>query len=200
MTILSKKNDFTAGDPFANHHFNNIFKELYTPLCRFTMKYVADKATAEDIVQDLFVYLWEHWERLSSISSIKAYLFISAKNKSISYLKRPFTKQNVEALSYDIEHILTGHFPGPDELIANQELQSILENALETLPTKCRAIFTLKRFGELSNKEISNKLNISVKTVEAQMTIAIKRIMVFVKSHWQFVLLLSAEYLRNLIK
>jgi RNA polymerase sigma-70 factor (family 1) len=181
-------------DPFINRNYNDIFHELYTPLCRFVMKFGIDAENAEDIVQDLFVYLWENWTRLSTIFSIKSYMFAAAKNQSISYLLKPFSEKKRNDLSIireSAQHI------GPQEIIDSKELESIIEKALEALPHKCHTIFTLKRFGELSNKEIAEKLHISVKTVEAQMTIALKKMNAFITSRWELIIIFLIERLHT---
>lgn len=181
---------YRHSDPFENKKFNNLFNEFYSPLCRFSMKFVMDKNAAEDIVQDLFLYLWENWEKMADIASIKSYAYTAVKNRSLSYLKKQFVGEITENAEYTKESVTDGVLRSPQELIECKELEAILEKALESLPLKCRAIFTMKRFGELSNKEVAENLQISVKTVEAQMTIAIRKLTSFISDHWELILLI----------
>jgi RNA polymerase sigma-70 factor, ECF subfamily len=177
------KIDNPIHDPFDDRNFNCLFDELYTPLCQFCTRLVNDADTAEDIVQEQFVYLWENWQRLAPISSIKAYLFKSVKNRSLNYLKKQFYKNGVDKFEY-IETPQVKTSPAASDLLENQELEILLGRALGNLPLRCRTIFTMKRFAEMSNKEIADNLNISVKTVEAQMTIAMKKLNAFVSVDW----------------
>jgi RNA polymerase sigma-70 factor (ECF subfamily) len=174
-------------NPFDNSNYNSFFDELYTPLCRFSMKFVHEKEVAEDIVQEFFVYLWENWKRLANIESVKSYAYTAVKNRSINHLKKHFLFKNENNLSEITESGLISDLPDPQELLESRELEKILEDAVEALPIGCRTIFTMKRFDDLTNKEVAAKLNISEKTVEAQMTIAIRRITSFVSAKWGLV-------------
>jgi RNA polymerase sigma-70 factor, ECF subfamily len=182
-------------DPFNTSAYNNLFHELYVPLCRFSMKFVMNKNAAEDIVQDLFLYLWENWSRLAEIASLKSYVFTAVRNRSLSYLQKNFPKETTENRDAAKETIVQNGLPNPQELIECKELEHILEEALESLPAKCRTIFAMKRFGELSNKEVADELQLSIKTVEAQMTIAIRKLTAFVADHWQLILLVLLDRL-----
>lgn len=174
---------YRKNNAFDNADFNNLFNELYAPLCRFSMKFVTQKNVAEDVVQEVFVYLWENWDRLNSLSNLKSYSYTAVKNRSINYLQDHFYKNsNGNFDQKELEETIESQ--GPDELLMGKELEIILENGLKALPEKCRTIFVMKRFAELSNKEIASKLNISVKTVEAQMTIAIKKLTTFLYRNW----------------
>jgi RNA polymerase sigma-70 factor, ECF subfamily len=184
MNQASKPIKNYSFDPFGDNDFKQIFIELYAPLCRFALKFVHDPDTAKDIVQDLFVYFWENRDRLSRISSVKMYLFTAVKNRSLNYLQKKYPNIQLHQIDeYD------GSFqdflqPSASELLECKELENILEKALKNLPEKCRIIFTLKRFADMSNKEIAVYLNISVKTVEAQMTIALRKLTTHVNTYW----------------
>lgn len=184
-----KGRDKVINSPFWERNFEKYFDELYSPLCRYCMKFVGDKDAAEDIVQEQFMYLWEHRLRLKDIASIKSYLFISVKHRSITHLKKQIIRNKGLNLDDLPENIYANKLPDPAKLLESKELEQILEGALAALPAKCRAIFTMKKFGEFTNKEIAQQLNISVKTVEAQMTIAFKRLAAFVSRHWGLIFL-----------
>jgi RNA polymerase sigma-70 factor, ECF subfamily len=171
-------------DPFRDKEFKQLFDELYVSLCRYTLKFVHDDFTAEDIVQDLFVYYWENRDRLSKIDSIKMYLFTAARNRALNHLQKQYPTIRLNQLDEYDNSFQDKLQPGAFELLESKELETILEEALNNLPEKCRIIFTLKRFAGMTNKEIASHLNISVKTVEAQMTIAIRKLTNYLNTHW----------------
>jgi RNA polymerase sigma-70 factor (family 1) len=177
-------------NPFRNNNYNLIFDQLYVPLCRYCIKLVNNREVAEDIVQEQFIYLWENWARLENIASLQAYLYTSVKNKSLNYIKKTFSEKTFVAIPATIEQIGDKGISNPQELIEAQELEKILEKALEELPVQCRKIFGLKRFGQMSNQDIAESLNISIKTVEAQMTIALRRLKYFVIDNWGVITLI----------
>lgn len=187
-------------NPFLIKRYNHIFNELYDPLCRFCYKMVYDKDTAEDIVQDQFAYLWENWDRLNSIENISSYLYKAVRNKTINYLVKK-QNHNTHNNLHEVNDLYTeSECPSPQELLEKENLEKLLEQALEKLPEKCKNIFVLKRFGELSNKEIAEKLNISVKTVEAQTTIAMKRLKNYITDHWELSIILTVFFLEDIRK
>jgi RNA polymerase sigma-70 factor (family 1) len=171
-------------DPFSDDVFKQLFDELYVSLCRYTMKFVHDNFTAEDIVQDLFVYYWENRDRLSKFDSIKMYLFTAARNRALNHLQKQYPTIRLNQLNEYDNSLQDKLQPGAFELLESHELEAILEKALNSLPEKCRIIFTLKRFAAMSNKEIASHLDISVKTVEAQMTIAIRKLTNYLNTYW----------------
>ncbi len=171
-------------DPFYNNEFQHLFDDLYIPLCRYALKFVNNHNLAEDVVQDTFVYLWENRKRLSFSEGINHYLYTSVRNRSLNLLQKNFAK-SVSSFPNDNEIQYAGNKqPTAQELLECKELEKILEDALNSLPEKCRIIFSLKRFSDMSNQEIAGHLNISVKTVEAQTTIAIKKLTSYVNNHW----------------
>lgn len=170
-------------NPFLDSGFAKLFNELYSPLYQYCLKLVGNKELAEDIVQEQFVYIWENRERLDRSASIKAYLFTSVKHRSIDHLRKKFFK-NKECIENIPDSNLIGELPNPAEILENKELRAIINKALANLPEKCRIILIMKKLGEFTNKEIANKLNISVKTVENQMTIAIKKLIIYISDHW----------------
>lgn len=184
MTSSSGKFNGILFDPFYDKDYNNYFEELYVPLCQFALKFVNDRDVAEDIVQDNFVYLWENWVRLSTIDSVKTYMFTAVKNKSLNYLQNRYVKNTLHRIEEYQDSMIDNQHPTALQLLECKELEAILERALNNLPERCRIIFTMKRFAGMSNNEIAKDLDISVKTVEAQMTIDIRKLRVYVNSHW----------------
>ena len=183
---MSGKNNDTNenASPFSDSDYTFLFNELYSPLCQYCMNLTGEKETAEDIVQEQFVYIWENRKKLGNIKSLKSYLFKAVKNKSINHLKKQFSGSS-ECITENItENDLKGNLPDPEEMLKNKELGHLLNKAFTRLPEKCRIIFTMKKVGELTNKEIARNLNISVKTVENQMTIAFRRLIEYISDQW----------------
>ncbi len=170
MSLISFKSQNTV---LNSSNFEELFNEYYTALCRYAIRFVHHPEIAEEIVQDQFIYLWEKRNALTIHTSVKAYLYASVKNKSIDYLRSRFAKVLFvnEELSYEIKTTFDPH-----STLEDQELSEIITKAIKALPEKCSIIFSMKRFGELSNKEIAVALNISEKTVENQITIAFKKL------------------------
>jgi RNA polymerase sigma-70 factor (family 1) len=126
-----------------------------------------DKAICEDLVQELFIDLWTKRNNLN-ISSLEWYLKVAIKNRVLMYIRTKKATLDLSAIA-----MLTEKYTADSKLLQN-DISTILENNVERLPEKCRQIFTLSRKEYLSNKEIASRLNISIKTVENQMTIALR--------------------------
>lgn len=151
--------------------FDYIFNHYYSGLCTYSLRYIPDKAVVEDLVQDLFVSLWIRSGQLTIDTSLRSYLFISAKNRCLDYLKHNKVREkfNLRSLANPEE---------PDDTNYNRyvelELRAAFQAALEKLPPRCREIFELSRFGGLKNQEIAEKLTISRRTTENQISLAMK--------------------------
>jgi len=153
--------------------FEMIYREKYVDLVRYCLQFVKERETAEEIVQDLFVYVWEKRNDIEIRTSVSSYLYKSIKNKSINYLKSKFARIEFtdESALFNISE-----FTNPEQQYQARELEQRIDLAMKSLPEKCFDVFYLSRFSPLSNKEIASSLNITEKTVENQITIALKRI------------------------
>ena len=158
-----------AGDEIA---FKKLFKAYYTRLYVFAFKYVKDKDTAEEIVHDILVGLWEKRRHLEITTSISAYLYTSTKNRSLNYISK---YQNHTEFNDDISRNMSYSMQQQQEL-TDGEIKSALIAAVAKLPKRCGEIFTLCKFEGLSYKEIAEYFNIANKTVEAQMGIALRNL------------------------
>jgi len=150
--------------------FSQLFDDYYVTLCFFAIKYVSDMDLSRSLVQQVFVDLWAKREKLNIRYSPKSYLYHAVKNRSIDYLRK---KKNSIPLSDTFENIQSLPF---QDLVEEAELNERINKAINRLPEKCREIFLLCRFEGLKYSEIAEKLNISVKTVEMQMGIALKKL------------------------
>jgi RNA polymerase sigma-70 factor (ECF subfamily) len=150
--------------------FQNYFEEFYQPLCRFASGYVSDRDSVEDIVQQVFVNLWAQRENINTAEPIKSYLFTSVRNRCLNHI-RDRKKYN----SYFLDVELELEIPVSDrDMFSEAEIERRVAEALSKLPEKCKEVFLLCRNDNLKYKEVAEKLDISVKTVEAQMSKALK--------------------------
>ena len=167
--------------------YASLFQQFYVQLCRFSLKYVREEAISEEIVQEVFVTLWEKRRDLTIHSSLKAYLFQSVKNSSINYLNSRFAKQDFQRDYFDEKEIPVND---TQEALTYEELQQVVQQAIDHLPAKCRAIYSLSRNTGMSYKEIAEELGISIKTVENQMGIALKKLKAYLQQHWELLTIL----------
>ena len=150
--------------------FERLFREFYVPLLEYSKSIIKDEAEAEEIIQDLFYNFWKNRQSLDIVTSLKSYLFRSVYNNSLQFLKHRQVKLKYEKY---MMHKPEKSVEPIDELKA-KELQHLITKSLEELPERCQQIFSLNRFDGLKYKEIADKLSISIKTVEANMTKALK--------------------------
>jgi len=179
--ILKK---LVAGDEDAFKYF---FDHYYDDLCNFVNAYVRDENLAEDIVQNIFVDLWENRDRLADNKSLKSYLYSSSKNKSLNHLR---DLKNHNRIEKEVVGISADSTDSTSEIIDYEEMKMLISGAIDQLPDRCKEIFQLSRNEELSNKEIAEKLGVSVKTVENQMTIAFRKIKEYLAPYHDKILLL----------
>lgn len=151
--------------------FTNFYTQFFQKLLITSDKYVEDIFIAEEIVQDVFLKIWENPEGLNEIKSINSYLYRSVINASINYLNR---QKNIErhhlkiASDYSEESLV--------ELDEENELIVLINDEIEKLPAQCKKIFKLSRFEHLKYKEIATLLNISERTVENHIANALKQL------------------------
>lgn len=150
--------------------FKDIFEKNYKKLCAVAFRVVKDQEEARDVVQQVLCDFWDNRNRWPGIQSYSAYLYTSVYRFAILSYKKSITLKN-ERLSR--EEFNTGYLPS--DTLSYNELEKQIFQVINNLPPKCKEIFLLSREEELSYKEIAISLNISIKTVEAQMGIALKR-------------------------
>jgi len=146
------------------------FHKYYEPLCLHGLRYLRDRHKVEDLVQDLFHDLWKKRENINIKSSLSGYLKTSIRNRIINHAKskRMDFAEEDEIKGFKVDEANT------QQNMENMELEEYLHSVIEQLPEKCRMVFVMSRFEELSYKEIAEKLEISPKTVENQISKALK--------------------------
>lgn len=152
--------------------FEQVFKAHFKNLHAYACTIVRDAAVAEGIVQNVFLKLWERSEGLNIQSSVAAYLYRAVYNESCNQLKHQKVKQSYA--QHAQQSMSEAAKETASKKIALAELEQKIKTALNELPEQCRTVFQLSRFEELKYQEIADKLDISVKTVEAQMGKALK--------------------------
>jgi RNA polymerase sigma-70 factor (ECF subfamily) len=170
-----KSND---GETFLLQYFRKCFLRYYEPLCIYVYHFIKDRETSEDLVQEVFVELWEKRSGLNYDYSLKPLLYKCAHDKTINYLKSPKCVRIGLLTKYE-ENIqleyLVGEIVGQevDSMIDYQLILSHVNNCVAHLPPKCQEVFKMSREKGLSNKEIAQELSISIKAVEKQITKAL---------------------------
>lgn len=157
------------GDLFLKYLFDKYYKEL----CKLSFRYIGRSEIAEDIVQEVFINVWNTRFHLNYTGQIKPCLVRSVINTSINYVKSKYHRQHFEDENKVASFSGNAEYHGTYEI---KELETLLEVAVSQLPDKCREIFVLSRLSGMSHKEIVDTLNISTKTIENQITIALKKI------------------------
>ena len=154
--------------------FEIIYLKYYNVLITFASRIVGDGSAAEDIIQDVFTDLWINRKNVDISKSIKPYLYKVAYNRSIDFLKLSENK-NIPFSNHTtvLEDLLYSTFTSHDELNMI-EFESEITKIIDGLPVRCKEVFLLSRHDNLKNREIAEKLNISIKTVEKHISTALQ--------------------------
>jgi RNA polymerase sigma-70 factor (ECF subfamily) len=151
--------------------FKSLFKSHFNSLCAFAISFVHDEDTAKDIVHQTFIKLWEKRDTIDLEKQVKSYLFSTVHNLCLNYIRdnKKFSKNDFDAETYN--------HPGQSDdqdVMEKAEFHARINKAIDSLPKKCRQIFIMNRFDEMKYQEIADKLGISIKTVEGQISKALK--------------------------
>jgi RNA polymerase sigma-70 factor (ECF subfamily) len=154
----------------SKSQFEALFRSEYKGMLYFAIRYVKDEEAAEEIVQEAFINLWEKRESIDPSREVKSYLSASVRNRCLNHL-RDNKRFDGKLLS------LGGLLPIPSNDEHNQmefrELSLQIKHAIDELPEKCREVFRLNRFEQMKYQQIADHLQISIKTVETQMSKAL---------------------------
>ncbi|WP_214072741.1 RNA polymerase sigma-70 factor [Mucilaginibacter sp. dw_454] len=151
--------------------FEALFKAHFRELHAYAYSLVNDWDNAEELVQNLFLKLWERNDWAAIHTSVKSYLYKSVYHESLNLIRREKVHLRYQTLTKPAMENNTGDAA---ENLKLREVEKHLANALNKLPEKCRAVFHLSRFEELKYQQIADQLNISIKTVETHMVKALK--------------------------
>jgi len=154
-----------------------LFRKYFKILRVYAYRLLGDKHTAEDIVQDVYFELWKNKDSLVMEDAIKSYLFRSVYTKVLNYRNsREYTAKEAleETTDYKIQQrYIQSHMTNQESEVVYKELQSNIKLIIDSLPDQCRKVFILSRKYELKNREIADKLGVSVKAVEKHITKAL---------------------------
>ena len=147
-----------------------LFRRHYSFICRSVYRILKDNNLAEDIAQEVFFGLWKKRENLNISTSVQAYLKRAAINKSLNFIR----DQKVKFDDEEKMPVLTNKQATTQQELEAEDLQKLINESIDKLPEKCRLVFTLSRFEEMTYQQIADELNISIKTVENQISKALK--------------------------
>lgn len=163
LYLIAKCNDTKA--------FKDIYVAYYNRLFKLALHITKSEQYSEEIVSDVFLAIWQNREKLLSISSFELYLYKSVKNTALNYLQK-YSKNTTQSVCISVVHYLPAHDSDPENKLVNQEIERKLQSAIDSLPEQCRIIFKLVYEDNLRYKQIAEILNLSVRTIDAQMAIA----------------------------
>ena len=150
--------------------FDSLFKKYYHQLCYFIESYTKDNYIAEELVADVFTTIWLKRKKINIHVSIKSYLYTSAKNEALMYLRKKRIKtEDLETAKLSIIQEIN-----PEQIMINKEDNIWVNNLLELIPNRCRQVFILHRLDGFKYKAIAEIMSISTKTVENHMGKALK--------------------------
>lgn len=165
--------------------FRQVYVYFYRRLYQFVFALVKTREPAEEIVEDVFVRIWQHRETIGEIHNLRVYLYTAVKNAALNYLSQKARQSITEP--FDHIHIGMESTVGtPEQILITAEMHQKIQLAVEALPPRCKIIFKLVREDGLKYKEIASILNISVNTIDAQMAIAVKKITAAIGAEFDF--------------
>ena len=177
--------------------FEQIYVGYFSKMKRFAKEYVISEADAENIVHDVFLEVWEKRDVLSFRINWVAYLFTSVKNKCIDCLRRRILEQEAAARMQEeytqaLRLKLDSLAEFDQQLLADDDFESILSGAIASLPDKCREIFIKSKIEGRKQREIAEELGVSIHTIEKQISIAYKKLRTDLKNYLPLFIFLSS--------
>ncbi len=158
-----------------------IFRRHFAGMVQVVHRMIRDQGRAEDLVQDVFLKFWKQKDQLNIQISLKAYLRRSCVNACLDDIRKQKKKQFVD--TEIILPVVADAQPDAAKQLENRELEQLINQTIDNLAPKCRMVFILSRKEQLSNKEIAEKLGVTLKTVEAHITTALKKLRTVIKNN-----------------
>ena len=169
LSILQSQ--VAVGDTRA---FRQIFDALFSNLTKFSFSFVHSKEAATEIVDELFVQLWIKRADIMKINDLRVYLYTATKNASLNYISKK--AKQIEVEPYENLIVQMTDLVSPEQIMITKEMLQKIKEAVDSLPPRCKLIFKFVREDGLSYSEVAEILGLSVKTIDAQMVIAVARI------------------------
>jgi RNA polymerase sigma-70 factor (ECF subfamily) len=154
--------------------FGELFKLYYPRLLLFAEAILKSREPAEEAVEDVFLKLWENRKVLTAINNVNYYLLVAAKHKALDYLEK-MKKQAIISLD-DVEVEFGDISVNPENTLISAESVRIIQSIINDLPPRCKLMFRLVKEDGLKYREVADLLNVSVKTVETQISLALSKI------------------------
>ncbi len=184
MTEKQLVDSINKGELEAFHH---LYIEYYSSLCIYAKNFTRNKEIAEEVVQNVFISMWEHKGHLNIESSLKSFLFVSIRNGCLNHLKhlQVINKFNLyyTQLLKDAQDLFNVSQETGDSLLMANELEEKISKEIELLPEQCRRIFIMSRFDCLTHQEIADKLGVTINTVHRQTSIALEKLRLALKNY-----------------
>ncbi|MDR1331088.1 MAG: RNA polymerase sigma-70 factor [Tannerella sp.] len=178
----------TLRPDIGQDEYAKVYAVYFPKLVRFSQTYVMSRCDAENIVQDIFLYLWEHRTALATPGNVNAYLFTMVKNRCIDFLRSRLREsgRNVplpEVQEKELELKLYSLQEFDERALSDTEIEAVIRTAIDSLPARCREIFVLSRLEGLRHRAIAERLAISPNTVERQIGIALNKLRTALKDY-----------------
>ncbi len=166
---------FTLFKQGREEAFESIFRANYDRIMGFCVQFIGDKDQAQNITQEAFLKLWLNREKIEIYNGIRSFLYTSAKTDCLNFIrhKKVVCKYENKQLQYKEDQLNQEVLESFDD-DGFSELENLIDQLVDKLPEKCREVFIKSRFEGKKNREIAEEMNISVKSVEADMTRALK--------------------------
>lgn len=169
QTLLRK---IAAGDYSA---FEKLYNECFSKSYSFAIYFTKSEYLAQEAVAETFLKIWENRENLTNISDWQSYLYVLIRNQSLAQLKKHPLRGS--ASSFDLFSLyIADESAGPDDMVTTWEMEAALQEAFNALPERCRMVYYLVKQERRSYRDVAEILNISERTVNSQMTIAVKKL------------------------
>lgn len=168
--------------------FSKLFNMFYNDVYAYSLSMLKNEVFAEEIVQEVFLNIWLHRDRLNPDLSFKSYVFTITRNLTFNLISKV---ANSHKLKEEVFYTSQKSYNPIEDSLAEADYDAIKNKAIEQLPPKRRVIFEMSRNKEMSYEEISKELNISVSTVKGQMSKALAEIRTFLETHGNVALLIS---------
>lgn len=179
-SIISLFNKAITGDEMA---FRLLFEAYSKRLYHLAYYYLHSKEIAEEVVLDVFTVIWKKRESLSHVREPERYLYVSVKNQALHYMRRGYVEDTAPLSLYEIE--LIPDTDTPERRILDEEYRMLVQQAVDSLPPKCKEVFRLVLTDKLKNREIAELLDIKEKTVNEHIAKAYRRIAEYVNRQYR---------------
>jgi len=154
--------------------FRQIFDLLFLNLTKFSFSFVQSQEASTEIVDELFVQLWTKREAINHILDLRVYLYTATKNASLNYIAK--RAKQIKLAPYDQIQVQMADYNSPEQMMIDKEILNKIKQAIDQLPPRCKLIFKLVREDGLKYSEVAEILNLSIKTIDNQLVIAVSRI------------------------